>query len=141
MSTFRPDSVPVLTNSAAHVDKDFNFEIDDEAEVYESCSLTWQNELFVFGGNKKNNQISIVTSCRLEPIGQLAFKHYGGDCVNIADNKVILCFNLAPGDYNKCRMASSPTGAFSEMALSQYYHKTIRIATDDGELIKLSNKN
>ena len=144
LSTFRPASVPVLTNSAAHVDKDLNFEIDDKAQVFKSCSLTWQNELFVFGGdNEKKTQISKVTSCRLELIGQLAFNHIYGDCVNVSNKKVILCFNnerVAPGDYKKCRMASSPTDTFSEMALSQYKHRNTRIATNNGEFRKLQNK-
>ena len=138
-----PDSknLPIMTNSAAREDEDFFFELDEKAEVYKSCSLTWQNELHVFGGKSEKTQISKVTSCRLEPIGKLAFNHYYGDCVNVADNKVILCFNNENGDYNKCRMASSPTGAFSEMALSQYHHRITRIATDDGEFMKLPNKN
>ena len=141
MSTWKAKNVPVLTSAAGREDKDFNFEIDEEAEVYQSCSLTWENEFYVFGGKSMKKQISKVSSCRLEPIGQLAFDHYYGDCVNVANNKVVLCFNVASGDYKKCRNASSPTGAFSEMAPSQYDHKHTRIATDNGEFIKLSNKN
>ena len=128
--------VPVLTNAFGREDKDFNFEIDEEAEVYYSCSLTWQNELFVFGGKSKKNQISKVQSCRLAPIGQLAFEHSSGDCVNVAGKKVVLCFNDARDDRNKCRVASSPTGAFSKMKLSQYEHGKTRIATNDGEFFE-----
>ena len=104
-------------------------DIDGEAEVFRSCSLTWENELYVFGGNSKQTQISKVTSCRLEPIGQLKFNHHLGDCVNVAGNKVILCFNNASGDSKKWR--------FSEMKLSQYDHSWTRIATNDGEFMKL----
>ena len=137
LSTQEAASVPVLTNADGREDKDFNFEIDEEAEVNYSCSLTWQNELYVFGGLKKKTQISKVTSCRLAPIGQLKFSHLYGDCVNVAGNAVVLCFNSpASGDYKKCRMASSPTGAFSEMTLSQYEHKWTRIATNDGKFYK-----
>ena len=78
-----------------------------------------------------------MTSCRLEPIGQLASGHKDGDCVNVANSKVVLCFNDKSGDYNKCRMASSPTGTFSEMTPSQYDHRFTRIATDNGEFIKI----
>ena len=59
-------NVPVLTNAAARDDRDLDFEIDEEAEVYMSCSLTWENELYVFGGQTKVTQILKVTSCRLE---------------------------------------------------------------------------
>ena len=50
LSTFYATNVPVLTNAAGREDKDFDFEIDEGAEVYYSCSLTWQNEFYVFGG-------------------------------------------------------------------------------------------
>ena len=92
MSTSNAANVPVLANAAGREDKDFNFEIDEEAEVYGSCSLTWQNELYVFGGDTQRTQISKVQSCRLAPIGQLAFEHYFGDCVNVAGNAIVLCF-------------------------------------------------
>ena len=135
LSTREAASVPVLTNAAAREDKDFDFEIDEEAEVYHSCSVTWQNELYVFGGATNMTQISKVQSCRLEPMGQLAFDHKNGDCVNVANYKVVLCFG---GDNNKCRMASSPTGAFNEMKPSQHEHAKTRIATNDGAFIKQS---
>ena len=135
LSTYKAASVPVLTNAAALEDKDFGFEIDEEAEVYGSCSLTWENELYVFGGTLKRTQISKVTSCRLEPVGQLAFNHKSGDCVNVARDKIVLCFNDEKNDRKKCRRASSPTGIFSEMMPSQYTHSNIRIATNDGEFI------
>ena len=143
MSTYlRADNVPVLTNEAGREDKDFNFKIDKEAEVWGGCSLTWENELFIFGGLHKKTQISRVQSCRLEPIGTLVFEHYFGDCVNVASTKIVLCFNNVDGDIthiaNKCRMAPSPTDAFSELKPSQYEHSRARIATDDGEFVNQS---
>ena len=44
LSTWKEASVPVLTNADAYEDKDFHFDIDQEAEVDRSCSLTWENE-------------------------------------------------------------------------------------------------
>ena len=76
LSTDKAESVPVLTNAAGREDKDFNFEIDKEAEVFYSCSLTWQNELYVFGGRPKKTQISKVQSCQLEPIVNWRSKTY-----------------------------------------------------------------
>ena len=136
LSTYKAASVPVLTNAAGRDDKDFNFEIDENAAVKGSCSLTWENELYVFGGRYESTQILKVTSCRLAAIGQLAFDHKRGDCVNVAGNKIVLCFNYERGDNKKCRWASSPTGAFSEMKQSQYEHSYTRIATNDGEFMK-----
>ena len=131
---------PVLTNAAGREDRDFDFDIDEKSEVDHSCSMTWKNELFVFGGKNKKTQISKVTSCRLEPIGKLAFDHNFGDCVNVANIKVVLCFSQNSADNRKCRTASSPTGKFSQMKLSRYDHAQTRIATDDGEFTKLLTK-
>ena len=106
LNTVKAANVPVLTNAAARNDKNFYFSIGEEAQVQFSCSLTWENELYVFGGNTKKRQISKVTSaCRLEQIGQLTFDHFFGDCVNVANNKIVLCFNYDNG-WKKCRMAS-----------------------------------
>ena len=141
LSTYKAASVPVLTNAAGRDDKDFNFEIDEEAEVDRSCSLTWQNELYVFGGSSDKTQISKVTSCRLEPIGQLESELNFGDCVNFANDKVILCFSsIASLAQKTCRMASSPTGKFSKMSESQHKHRLTRIATDNGEFINCQTK-
>jgi len=83
----------------------------------------------------KSNLVSTV-----EPVGQLAFQHSAGDCVNVANNKVVLCFNVYSGDYNKCRMAASPTGAFSEMKPSQHEHSYTRIATDNELIIAVGDR-
>ena len=143
LNTFEAANVPVLTNAHGREEKDFNFKFGRIAEVKYSCSLTWQNELYVFGGVNKRTQISKVRSCRLAPIGQLAFEYRSGDCVSVAGKKVVLCFNLGEcngledcGDWKKCQMASSPTGEFSEMKPSKYEHDQTRIATNDGEFIK-----
>jgi len=141
LSNEQAENVPVLTNAAGRDDKDFDFETDEEAEVHQSCSLTWQNELYVFGGIYKRTQISKVTSCRLAPIGQLAFDHVLGGCVNVAGNAVALCFHNSDLDGKKCRLASSPTGAFSELTHSQYGHRYTRIATNDELIVAVGSRN
>ena len=54
LSTDKAESVRFFTNAAGREDKDLNFEFDEEAEVFYSCSLTWQNELYVFGAASHN---------------------------------------------------------------------------------------
>ena len=127
-------NVPIITNAAGEVNRNFNFSIDSEAQVYGSCSLTWQNELYVLGGYNTRTQISKMNKCRLEPVGELPFDHYYGDCVNVADGRVYVCFNSYDSvDKKKCRVASSPYGLFDEISLSLYDHSQTRIATNDGE--------
>ena len=66
-------------------------------------------------------------------IGTLAFNHEFGDCVSVTDDRIYLCFNSETGDGKKCRVGSSPTGQFSEVAPSNYEHRVTRIATNNGE--------
>ena len=130
LSTFEDPNVPLMTNAAGDVDLDFHFSIDDDCEVRQSCSITWGNEIYVFGGTRVRTQISKVTDCHLERVGTLAFEHRYGDCVNVADYLIYLCF-----DYwttQKCRVGSSPIGQFNAITSSHYDHQNTRIATNNG---------
>ena len=127
-----PPVIPVITNGAGIVETDFNFVLDDETEVYSACSLTFQNEHYVFGGQRpKQRQISKVTSCALKCIGTLAFNHFYADGVSVADQLIYLCFDY--DDSMQCRVGSSPTGPFDKISESLYHHGMTRIATNDGE--------
>ena len=136
--TFFPDgrNVPIITNAAGRQDTDFEFVFGEGTEVKYSCSMTWQNELYIFGGGKQNirgkRQISKLIGCQLTRIGELEFDHYWGACANVADAKLYLCFNWESGDLNKCRVATSPTGVFEEVNQSNYNHCQTRIAASEG---------
>lgn len=127
-----------MTNAAGEVDRDFYFTVDNDAEVYNSCSITWHNELYVYGGNIKKTQISKVNACRLEPVGELTFEHNYGDCVNVANEWIYLCFDY--DNANKCRVGSTPLGQFNEITPSHYDHRATKIATNNGELKTFFNK-
>ena len=130
LNTYSSNNVPILINAAGDVDSDLDFTIDSESEIYVSSSLTWKNDFHVFGSNSKKTQISKVTACRLEKIGELAFPHHLGDCVNVADEKIYICFG---DDTKKCRVGSSPTDHFNEITPSLYNHRVTPIATNNGK--------
>ena len=132
LNTCAANNVPIITNAAGDVNSGINFSIDDDAEVYQSCSITWNNQFYVFGGVNKLTQISKVTNCRLEIVGELAFEYPLGACVNVADELIYLCFDHYNG--KKCRLGASPIGKFNEITSSHYEHKSNRIATNNGEL-------
>ena len=67
LNTKDATNVPVLTNSAGLEDREFHFAIDNDVEVTYSCSITWQNELYVFGGHLKRTQVSKMTSAGMVP--------------------------------------------------------------------------
>ena len=128
LNTYSSSNVPIITNAAGREDRDFTFEFGVDTQVFCSCSLTWKNELYVFGGDSKRTQISKLLGCQLSSIGHLSFNHYAGGCANVADAKLYLCFNDRSVDYDTCRVATSPTGVFSEINRSHHAHRYTRIA-------------
>ena len=126
--------VPVLTDDSGKDDRDLNFAIDDDVEVYASCSLTWRGEHFVFGGYEiANYQIAKIIGCELKNVGELPFSHIAGGCANMADNRVYLCFNDDPSTDKKCRVATSPLGQFVETTQSYESHRNTRIAASESK--------
>ena len=58
LSTFFSASVPVLTNVNGKNVSLLSFEFERKTEVKSSCSLTWEGEHYVFGGEMFRRQIS-----------------------------------------------------------------------------------
>ena len=126
----------MLTDDSGKDDRDVNFVIDDDVEVYQSCSLTWRGEHFVFGGWNKRNQIAKIVGCELKNVGELPFEHRYGGCANMADNRVYLCFSYTSSDlseWKKCRVAISPLSEFEEITQSYESHVDTRIAASESK--------
>ena len=130
-------NVPVITNSSGREDRNFYFLLGENTQVYGSCSITWRNEHFVFGGSSEKKQISQIIGCELKRVGSLAFDHHYGACTTVSGSLIYLCFNSASGDYNKCRMAISPLGQFEETNPSTNDHRYTRVAASE---CKLNNR-
>ena len=94
------------TGKEEHSDDDFRLIFGESTEVYESCSVTWHGELYIFGGEKENKQITKLNGCTLERIGSLSFDHRLGACAVVNDQDIYLCFNYY--SEKKCRKASQP---------------------------------
>ena len=112
---------------------DFEFEYERETQVYLSCSINWKGDFYVFGGNSKKTQVSMVNNCKLTRIGTLPFEMYEGACTNVNDTEIYLCFDANNPD--KCYKGTEPDGSYSSIADSLKNHYPSRIATDQGELI------
>ena len=130
----RYENVPIITDIYGSEKRDFDFEFQPDTEVDMSCSITWQNELFVFGGARMKRQISKLVGCSLTNVGQLSFDHKYGACSNVANRMLYLCFNSDYGDEKKCRFASSPNDEFEEISDSSYEHEFTRIGSSDRKL-------
>ena len=130
LSTYNKLNVPIITNGSGKDERDFSFVLEQCTEVHGSCSLTWQNRHFIFGGYNQKTQISMVDDCTLKLVAELAFNHYYGGCANVDDRLIYLCFSRESGDYKKCRYSSSPLGDFEQISDSNHIHRSTRIAAD-----------
>ena len=116
-----------------YADKDFSFSFGKDTEVSHSCSLTWRDQFFIFGGRADRRQISILSNCQLERIGSLSFEHHYGGCGNVDDREIYLCFNRASADQKRCRYGVDPLGEFLGVEESLYpHHVTSRIGASNG---------
>ena len=85
----------MLINSAGEQEELSCFKRQDATEAWFSCSVSWKNQLFIFGGYEEKTQISRLIGYKLKHVGDLTFNHHSGAC-SVMDNRYIfLCFNLA----------------------------------------------
>ena len=78
------ETIPVITNSLGRDDRS-SFAIKRgnnldglQVEVSASCSVTWQNELFFYGGSNDVQGILKLVDCELTGYGKLTFNFYDG---------------------------------------------------------------
>ena len=129
-SSWKPE---ILLDSNGRQDALGCFTHDQNAEAGCSCSVTWKNQLFIFGGDKNKRQISKLVGYNLKVIGSLPFDHEWATCTNMADKKLFLCFNSVSSDAKKCRWTNEPLGDFEQATLANYYHHRTRISSSEGK--------
>ena len=116
LNTEESDNVPVLTDATGRVDRDLAFTFAKNTSVSYSCSVTFKNQHYVYGGDPYDGyerQISRIDGCRLRRIGDLPFDHHFGACTAVNDNRIYLCFqdgSDSSGDKKKCRYTTNPEG-------------------------------
>ena len=132
-SQWRP---ALLINSSGRQEQLACFSHEDNTEAYMSCSLLWNNEFYVYGGQEHRRQISKLNQYRLKLVGALKFDFYIGACTNMADRKLFLCFDLS--DSKRCYWSTNPLGDFQSAQLAFYNHAATRISSSDCEFLILS---
>ena len=127
----------MLLNSEGEQKELACFERDDKTEAVGSCSVNWNNQLFIFGGQTKTKQISRLTGHKLQRVGSLDVEHRFQACSVMANSFIYLCFNGANSNDNKrCRRSAGPLNQFSEVALSSYTHMDIRTSSSDSKSLQ-----
>ena len=120
----------MLMNLAGGQEESTCFQPDDNTAAHGSCSIKWQNQLFIFGGYSEKRQISKLSGSKLERVGTLPFDHWTGACSVMAD-RVYLCFNRDDG--NLCRRSTGPLEQFSSIAFSTHDHRNTRTSCSDSK--------
>ena len=110
------------------------FAQDDTTQAWESCAISWNNQLFIFGGMFERRQISRLTGHKLEKVGSLDFDHKNGACSVMANSFIYLCFNDDYDDHYRCRRSTGPLEQFSTISLSNHRHSSIRTSSQDSKL-------
>ena len=128
MSVLKP---ALLITSAGEQKELACFEPGDRTEAYRSCSVTWQNQMHIFGGQTEKRQISRLSGYKLERIGDLAFDHWLGSCSLMANQFLFLCFDR--DDTKRCRRSTGPLENFSELALSSHEHMVAQTSCSDSK--------
>ena len=120
--------------NSGHVKMDFNF--PGNIEVHQSCSVVFNDKMFIFGGIKEHRQIAEVSSkCGIDRIGDLPFDFVNGACTVIKGDYLMLCFDMKQGYQGKvCRIDQSPTGSLDKInQWSNFAHYRAKVASKDGE--------
>ena len=113
-----------------------DFSFGQGTQVDESCSLQWRNQYYVFGGDDRERQVSIVNNCGLERKGTLSFDFYGGACTVLNTQTIVLCFG---DEMDLCRHADNPLGSFTKLKKSRYDHRYTKIVSYDGKTLFFNN--
>ena len=62
-----------------------NFDLSPTSQVFYSCSLTWRNQMLIFGGEDLKRQISQVQKCSLARIGNVENFHFAESFEHLFD--------------------------------------------------------
>ena len=135
-------NLPLLTDLHGKHDPNLYFEFGENTEVDGSCSIVWQNQIYIFGGHYKHYQVSRVDNCVLHGIGNMAISHVNGACAAIEQkNLVLLCFDSSDTKHGKqCYASNEPLG-FNNLAkinvaqLAEFDHRFTRIAASNENVI------
>ena len=122
-------NMPRLIGTVGEVSTTFDLTGQD---VSRSCGVTFQNKQFIFGCGTKVRQILQIDACGLKNIGSTPFDHDVGACGS-TDDVLVLCFNKDAKDNKRCRQATSPSGPWTQLALSTYDHHHTSIASSPGD--------
>ena len=127
---------PIITDATGSVNTNFLFLYGEGTEAWKSCSISWKNEFYIFGGRNERRQISKIIGCELKRVGTLSFDLLRGACSTFAEQQVFLCFDEDNSD--ACYTAADPELPFTSILSSTHEHRYISIASSDSKFVCFS---
>ena len=84
LNTSLKSNVPILTDITGRDERNLSFSYDEGTSVFESCSMVWNNQMYVLGGVYQYNdyQVSRVLTELFFVITQQLFLNYKVDIAN-----------------------------------------------------------
>ena len=134
LNTAYRESAPMVINGQGRATTNFNFVYEDNTYSSSSCSFTFQNEFYIMGGAKHDqNQIAKLGGCSMKLIGQLDFAFFRGACTTVVDQVIYLFFSGGESvEDHICRVGRQPLGSFEKIEESSESHWYISIAASAG---------
>ena len=125
-----------MTDISGRDDRITSFAYGEETSAFESCSIVWNNQAFVYGGTYQINdyQIARLDGCSLNRVGQLDFSFANGGCAvtqGAINSEVFLCFPSS--GTSKCRVSQDPMGPFTMIPNSNTSHRYTKIAASESK--------
>ena len=118
---------PVVLNVKGESYRPF-FELGNGVSVSWSCSLTWKNNFYIFGGaGGQKRQRSKLVGCKMTRLGSLSFDFTAGGCASLNSRRLFLCFDEHHA--KNCYYADEPEGIYHKTQPSTSSHKFSRIAS------------
>ena len=62
LNTALPKSTPLLMADSGEVNLKLNFQLGESTEVFRSCSVNFNGEMLIFGGNQLRQQVNGINS-------------------------------------------------------------------------------
>ena len=127
LSTFKSKKAVLISGENLSQPK---FKYGSQTSVFQSCSLTYRNYLYVFGGGGSfKQQASKLSGNKLERIVDLEFEFHRGSCANVNHEFIYLCFSWPSDDeVRQCRFSSGVKETFHKTTKSVDRHGAISIA-------------
>ena len=136
LSTKSSSNVPLVIklNGGQIYKPNFKLRDSSETQIYGSCTVSWKNQNFMFGGANKMTQISKLEDCKVKYIGKLPFYHRFGTCATLNNELIYLCFSAHQTHAIKvCKVSKLPTGSYNDIATSSFDHAFTKIVNSKSE--------